>query len=245
MTLTSKKSVNGFINYGLRVMQSNPYHYFHQTLSFPTPITDAKTAKGIYFKFIKSVLKFYKSDDLAVFYKQERRSKDQTIHFHVCFLFYKQSCRPSTFLKDFRADVFKRWSNHATQGDSRPVHDANKLKEHDFSMKSIMYFTSSVVIDDKSKRPETNWWGVFNKKLITNCSVEPTKEQTKEAFSKLFKKPSRRHRSGQHNLLRRVLGDARIPDFVKNYARRGNYLPLIAYSKSNVPIWPQFNKDSE
>lgn len=126
-----------------------------------------------------------------------------------------------------------------------PSTTQNKLKEHDFSMKSIMYFTSSVVIDDKSKRPETNWWGVFNKKLITNCSVEPTKEQTKEAFSKLFKKPSRRHRSGQHNLLRRVLGDARIPDFVKNYARRGNYLPLIAYSKSNVPIWPQFNKDSE
>jgi hypothetical protein len=45
-------------------------------------------------------------------------------------------------------------------------------------------------------RAETNWWGLWNKELINNCSYKPSKDEIKHWFNELFKK-SKRSRTGQ------------------------------------------------
>ncbi len=107
----------------------------------------------------------------------------------------------------------------------------------EFNIKTLNYFTSSVVIIDKSNRQETNWWGIYNKNLILSRSIAPTKQERKEAFDRLFKM-SQRNRplsSGNVTKLRRVLGNNQTPEFIKKYARYGNYAPLIAYSIPRMP----------
>jgi len=192
----SRKAVNNFISFGLRVIQANPLYYFHQTLSFPVPVVVAKEAKQIFNKFVKSVLKFYEKNDLGIYYVQERRTNG-TIHYHVCFFFFsadKLPFAPSRMKRDFRTDIFKRWSKHNYRNENcKPVHDANELNEYKFTLeKTIGYFTRALVVPDKPpKRAETIWWGTFNKENVLKRSTERTKEQVKAAFNKLFKKSSR------------------------------------------------------
>jgi hypothetical protein len=188
-TIVSRKSVNSFIESGLRIMSAKPFLYFHQTLSFPSPVLDGKAAKVVFNKFVKGVLKFYLKHELAVAYVQERR-KDGTIHFHVCFLFFEAAklpyC-PSRMRRDFRTDIFSRWN---ALNDGNAVHAANALTEHAFNQDSLLYFSRALVVDDKStKRAETNCWGLFNKKLILNRSTAPTRQEKKAVFDSFFKKP--------------------------------------------------------
>jgi|GEM_PF-2770388 len=188
LTVVSRKSVNRFIESGLRIMSAKPFLYFHQTLSFPTPILDGKAAKLVFNKFVKGVLKFYLKHEMAVAYVQETR-KDGTIHFHVCFLFFyadKLPYCPSRMRRDFRTDIFNRWN---ALNDGKAVHAANALTEHPFNQNSLNYFARALVVDDKStERTETNWWGVFNKQVISHRCTTPTKQERKAMFDAFFKK---------------------------------------------------------
>lgn len=191
-TIVSRKSVNRFIESGLRIMQAKPFLYFHQTLSFPAPVLDGKAAKLVFNKFVKGVLKFYQKHEIAIAYVQEAR-KDGTIHFHLCFLFFDADKLPycdSRMQRDFRTDIFRRWN--ALNGD-KSVHAANMLEPHEFNCETLNYFAKALVVDDKSaKRTETNWWGVFNKQPILNRSTVPTRQEKKAVFDSFFKKPASR-----------------------------------------------------
>jgi hypothetical protein len=195
MNFASKKSIHRFIAYALRIIEAKPICYYHQTLSFPVLVTDTKAAKKDFLKFIKSTLKRYADNEMAIFYKQEQRKKDNSIHYHVCFLFFNAENLPfyqSRMRRDFRTDIFARWKKCATKGLFEPVHDANELNEHQYDLKSIEYFTNAVVVLDKpTKRTATNWWGVFNKHHILNRSVQPTRQQRQKAFSQLFRQKGR------------------------------------------------------
>ncbi len=169
-------------------MSAAPVLYFHQTLTFPPPMLAAKPAKLIFNKFIKGVLKYYQKNELAGVYVQET-SKEGRIHFHVCFLFFcvdKLPYCPSRRHRDFRADIFKRWN---AANDFKAVHPANVLKEHPFDLKSLEYFTKALIVaDDSTTRAETNWWGLFNKQLITSRAATPTRQKKKEVFDAFFKR---------------------------------------------------------
>jgi hypothetical protein len=189
-TMVSRKSVNRFIESGLRIMSAKPFLHFHQTLSFPTPILDGKAAKLIFNKFVKGVLKFYQKHEMAVFYVQETR-KDGAIHFHVCFLFFDADKLPycdSRMHRDFRTDIFSRWN---ALNDGKAVHAANALTEHQFNQDSLNYFARALVVGDKStKRAETNWWGMFNKQPVLSRSAVPSRQEKKAMFDAFFKRPN-------------------------------------------------------
>lgn len=211
MTFVSRKSVNRFIEHGLRIIAAKPMLFYHQTLTFPAALTEAKTAKAIFNKFIKSVLKFYQQNDMAVMYVQETRTRYDAIHFHVCFIFFSADKLPfckSRMRREFRADIFKRWIKHSSQNDSEPVHCANKLEEHEFNKDSMLYFTRALTVDSEhTKRAETNWWGCFNNELILNRSPAPTKQEKKSVFDLFFKKPSPKQaiklrQTGKNELIR-------------------------------------------
>jgi hypothetical protein len=200
-TVVSRKSVNRFIDTGLRIMSTKPCLYFHQTLTFPTPIVDARAAKQVFNKFVKGVLKFYQKHEMAIAYVQERRL-DRTLHFHVCFLFFDANKLPycdSRMQRDFRTAIFSRWN--ALNG-GKSVHDANKLEPREFNRETVNYFARALVVDDKlTKRTETNWWGVFNKQPILNCSAVPTRQEKKAVFDAFFKKPSLKlHRAAEQRV---------------------------------------------
>jgi len=192
LTVVSRKSVNGFIEHGLRIIAAKPQLFFHQTLTFPLPITDAKTAKVVFTKFIKGVLKFYAKNDMAVVYFQERRKVDGTIHFHVCFLFFNAERLPGRYSRrrrDFRTDIFKRWND--LNGGSA-VHPANTLEEHPFNQDSLLYFARALTVTDESestRRAETNWWGGFNNHVVFARYPEPiARQQRKAMFDTIFKR---------------------------------------------------------
>lgn len=192
-TVVSRKSVNRFIESGLRIMSAKPSLYFHQTLSFPSPVTDARAAKQVFNKFVKGVLKRYQQHEMAVAYIQERRKKDGTLHFHVCFLFFgadKLPYCPSRMRRDFRTAIFSRW-NELNGGKS--VHAANALQSHEFNQDTLQYFARALVVGNESThRAETNWWGLFNKQVILRRCTAPTKQQRKSVFDAFFKKCQRR-----------------------------------------------------
>jgi hypothetical protein len=201
-TLVSRKSANGFIEYGLRIIAAKPYRYFHQVLSFPAAITDAKTAKRHFTKFMKQLLKFYGMNDMACIYAQETRENQNAIHFHVCILFFNPNNLPfceSRMYRDFRTDIFKRW-NELNQ--DKLVHDANKLKERQFNQESLYYFARALNVTDESERTTrtaTNWWGGFNTKIIFARSTRPTIQERKVVFDAFFKKPTVKRRFTKRN----------------------------------------------
>ncbi len=194
-TIVSRKSVNRFIDAGLRIMSAKPFLYFHQTLSFPAPVTDARAAKQVFNKFVKGVLKFYQQHEMAVAYVQERRERENAIHFHVCFLFFDAAKLPycgSRMQRDFRTDIFSRWN--AWNGD-KSVHAANTLEPHKFTRETLNYFARALVVAGAAKsRAETNWWGLFNKQVISRRCTTPTKQERKAVFDALFKKPTTKPR---------------------------------------------------
>lgn len=185
-TFVSRKSVNRFIEFGLRGISAKPHLYFHQTLTFPA-IIEAKPAKRIFNRFIKGVSKFYQRHELAVVYAQEAR-KSGAVHFHVCFLFLSPENLPfhaSRIYRDFRTDIFRRW-NALNEG--KAVHHANLLKEHSFNRDSLEYFTQALIVADRAtSRAQTNWWGTFNKHLILRRSSAPSTREKKDAFRAFFK----------------------------------------------------------
>ena len=175
-------------------MSAKPCHYFHQTLTFPIDVFDAKHAKKIFTNCMKDVLKLYKNNELAVLYVQERR-KDLTNHFHVCFMFFDEKKLPfdRDIYKDFRADIFKRWSNHVNFNQFKATRKGNKLRQHEFNLKSLNYFCQDVqVAEGRTKRGEVNWWGCFNRDVFLSRSAAPTKHQKKTVFNEFFKKRRRR-----------------------------------------------------
>ena len=190
-TVVSRKSVNRFIDTGLRIMSAKPCLHFHQTLTFPAPIVDARAAKLVFNKFVKGVLKFYQRHEMAVAYVQEKRKRDNTLHFHLCFLFFDAAKLPycdSRMHRDFRTDIFSRWN--ALNGD-KCVRVANRLELHQFNRETVNYFARALVVGDEStRRAETNWWGLFNKQVILRRCTTPTKPQRKAEFEAFFKKPT-------------------------------------------------------
>jgi hypothetical protein len=188
-TVVSRKSVNRFIDCGLRVISAKPFLHFHQTLTFPSPVVNAKAAKLVFHKFAKGVLKFYQGHELAFTYVQERRKRDRTIHFHLCFLFFgadKLPYCPSRMRRDFRTDIFNRWN---ALNDGKAVHPANTLEPHEFNQDTLKYFARALIVDETStRRGETSWCGVFNKQLILSRCTTPTKQQRKAVFDGFFKK---------------------------------------------------------
>jgi hypothetical protein len=188
LTIVSRKSVNRLIDAGLRIVSAKPCLYFHQTLTFPAPVTDARAAKLTFNKFVKSVLKFYQRHEMAVAYVQERRKRDSTLHFHVCFLFFDAAKLPycdSRRRRDFRTDIFSRWN--ALNG-GKCVHAANTLEPHEFNHEAMRYFARALAIaDDATSRTETNWWGQFNKQAISRRCTAPTKQERKAVFDSFFK----------------------------------------------------------
>ena len=187
-TLVSRKSTNRFIEHGLRVISAKPHLYFHQTLTFPTPILAAKDAKLVFTRFIKCVLKFYRTNSMSVFYVQERR-KDRAIHFHVCFLFFcadQLPYAPSRMRRDFRTDIFNRWNR---LNGLKAVRVANALIEHQFNLDSLEYFARAlIVVDESISRAETIWWGIFNRQQIASRGSAPTSQQKKTVFNNFFTK---------------------------------------------------------
>ena len=188
-TIISRKSVNRFIDSGLRIMSAKPCLHFHQTLTFPIPIVDARTAKLLFNKFVKGVLKFYQKYEIAISYVKEKRERDNTIHFHLCFLFFDAHKLPycnSRMQRDFRRDIFSRWN---VLNGGKCVRAANTLEAHEFNRETVNYFARALVVDDEFvHRAETNWWGLFNKQVILRRCTEPTKQQRKVEFGALFKK---------------------------------------------------------
>ena len=188
LTQVSRKAVNRFIHCGLRIMAAKPALYFHQILSFPKPIYETKVAKAIFNKFMKGVSKYYRDSELAVLHIQERRN-DGTIHFHLCFVFFsaeKMPYSPSRMHRDFRTDIYKRWNG---LNNLKLVHVANQLKQHEFDLETLRYFCRAVEVPETgTKRPESNWWGLWNKKLVLKHSSPPSMKQTKAAFNEFFKK---------------------------------------------------------
>jgi hypothetical protein len=193
-TVVSRKSVNRFIDTGLRIMSAKPCLYFHQTLSFPAPVVDARAAKLVFNKFVKGVLKFYQRHEMAIAYVQERRL-NRTLHFHVCFLFFDADKLPycdSRMQRDFRTDIFSRWN--ALNG-GKSVRAANTLEPHEFNRETVSYFARALVVGDESaRRAETNWWGLFNKPVILRRCTAPAKQQRKAMFDAFFKKSSAKPR---------------------------------------------------
>ncbi len=191
-TVVSRKSVNRFIDAGLRIVSAKPCLYFHQTLTFPAPVIEARAAKLVFNKFVKGVLKFYHRHEMAVAYVQERRL-DKSLHFHVCFLFFDAAKLPycdSRMHRDLRTDIFSRWN--ALNG-GKSVRAANKLGLHEFNRETVSYFARALVVGDEStRRAETNWWGLFNKQVIFRRCSAPTKQQRKAEFDAFFKKCERR-----------------------------------------------------
>lgn len=192
-TAVSRRSVNRFIGQGLRIIAAKPFCHLHQTLTFPTPTTDAQQAKAVFTRFMKGVLKVYSRHALSVFYVQEKRT-DGTVHYHVSFLFFDRDnlpFAPSRLRRDFRTDIFRRWQHL----NSSVVHDANELNEHPFDLETLRYPARALLVSDApTKRGETIWWGVFNKQPVLNRSTEPTKAQTRHAFDALFKRPHQQPR---------------------------------------------------
>lgn len=192
-TVASRKSVNGFIEHGLRVIAAKPAFHFHQTLTFPTAITEPKAAKTAFLRFIKPVMKHYGRFDMACAYYQETRERKLAIHFHVCFFFFREDNLPfcqSRLRRDFRTDLFKRWN--AIVG-GLAVHKANALTEHPvFNQDSMCYFTKALFVSDgPTERAETNWWGGFNNHLIEARSAVPTRLEKKAAFDAFFRRGER------------------------------------------------------
>ena len=188
LTRTSRKSVNRFLLLALRVIAASPVIHFHQTLTFPWKMNDATAAKQIFFRFIKEICAAYAKDGIAGLYVQESR-KDEAIHFHVSFLFFRAEnlkFSPSRLYIDFRHDIFERWNR---LNDLKAVHKANEMKEHKFDMETMRYFTKAIMVDDGlAKREQTNWWGGFNKRIIFRCSQIPSRQEIKAAYNASFKK---------------------------------------------------------
>lgn len=184
----SRKSINRFLGFGLRIVEAKPCIYFHQTLSFPGLMSDAIVAKTIFTKFIKGVLKYFDNNELSVFYVEERRESQAAIHYHVAFLFFspeKLPFSPSVLHRNLRAHIFKRW-NDVNNG--KAVHAANQLHEHQFNEASIDYFSRAVsVTNGSTKREGTIWWGAFKKEHVESRSSKPTTDEINCLFEKLFK----------------------------------------------------------
>lgn len=185
--VVSRRSVNRFIALGLRIIEATPVHYFHQTLTFPKLVTSSKQAKSRLMQFFKNVTKSYAHCELAIFYVQERRSNGG-IHYHVCFLFLCEKNLPfssSRMEREFRADIFRRWN--ALNG-AECVHPANRLNEHKFDIGSLDYLAKVKVVATLSKRAETNWWGLHNKRVLYRRSTEPATLQIAALFEAIFRK---------------------------------------------------------
>jgi hypothetical protein len=214
MNKVSKKSVNRFIERGLRIIAAKPVLYYHQTLSFPKPIIETKDAKKIFVKFIKQVLKAYRDNEMSIHYVQERR-RNGTIHYHVSFLFFDADKLPyakSRRYRDFRTDIFNRWNRF---NDLKAVRVANKLKEHLYDFDSINYFAKGLVVSEGStERSETNWWGTYNKEYILNRTTAPTKNEVKFAFGIFFKKSSRNHCTVKPSRMKDGVCIGKIPEAV-------------------------------
>jgi len=187
-TEVSKKSINRFIRIGIKIAEAKPVH-FHQTLTFPQPFPDEKTAKKVFNKFMKGVIKYYGKYGLAALCIQEKRKNGETIHYHVCFLIFTPDrfpFAPSRLDRDFRTDLFKRW-NSVNGGNADRT--ANALIQHDFGFDTINYFASALeIVEHPPKRSKTNWWGLWNKELINNCSYEPSKHEINHWFNEMFNK---------------------------------------------------------
>ena len=177
-------------------MAAKPVIYYHQTLTFSKPIYDSKSAKRIFNRFMKAVIKHYGNLGLSALHVQERR-KDGTLHYHVCFLIFtpdRFSFAPSHFYRDFRTDLYKRW-NKLNGG--KCAHVANKLIPHEYNLESIYYFCKALEIPDvPPKRAETNWWGLWNEELVNKNPYNPSKNEVRNWFNEIFKK-SNTHRSNQ------------------------------------------------
>jgi hypothetical protein len=226
MNVVSKKSVKRYVERGLRIKAAKPVLHYHQTLTFPQPILEVKDAKKIFVKFIKQVLKFYKNNEMSIYYVQERR-KDGALHYHVSFLFFVADKLPyvqSRIYRDFRTDIFNRWNGF---NDFKCARVANKLKEHPFDLDSINYFAKGLHITaEATNRPETNWWGVYNKQYIDSRSTEPTKQEKDFAFGIFFKKSSRNHCAIKSSRIKTCIGIGEIPEAVSVSFVCDNVLPV-------------------
>jgi hypothetical protein len=226
MNKVSKKSINRFIERGLRINKAKPVLYYHQTLTFPEPILEETDAKKTFVKFIKQVLKAYKDNEMSIHYVQERR-KNGTIHYHLCFLFFDCAKLPytdSVRYSKLRKDIFNRWNR---LNDLNVVHVANKLKEHLFDFDSIDYFAKGLVIsEDSTERPETNWWGTYNKEYILNRATAPTKDEVEFAFGTFFKKRSRNHRTIEPSGVKNGVCIGKIPEAISISGVCDNGLPV-------------------
>jgi hypothetical protein len=188
----SRKSVNKFIDYGLRIISAKPCLYFHQVLSFSPSVFDPVQAKKMFNRFIKVIEDEYKNNELAGLYVMEKRA-NSSLHFHACFLFFREDKLPFSKTRrrrEFRTDIFNRWSKLNV---SKLAHVANELVEHKFDLKSLDYFCQALHVLDTSTvrgqttRDKTNWWGRFNKKAVLSRSTAPTMRQRKAAFNQFFK----------------------------------------------------------
>lgn len=214
MNKVSKKSINRFIERGLRIIKAKPVLYYHQTLTFPEPILEEKDAKKTFVKFIKQVLKAYRDNEMSIHYVQERR-KNGAIHYHLCFIFFDRAKLPytdSVRYRKLRADIFNRWNR---LNDLKTVRVANKLKEHLFDFDSINYFAKGLVVsEDSTERAETNWWGTYNKEYILNRATAPTKDEVKFAFGIFFKKSSRNHCTVKPSRIKDGVCIGKIPEAI-------------------------------
>lgn len=231
----SKKSVNRFLKTGLQIMAAKPKVYFHQTLTFATPVYDARLAKAIFNKYMKAVMKKYKVNGLVALHVQERRN-DGSQHFHVCFLIFalhRLPFEPSRLYRDFRTDSYRMWHN---LNDGETVHKANRLIPHEFNFETIYYFCQALeVSENPPERAETNWWGLWNKKLVYNSGFKPSKTEVEQWFNEMFKK-SKRCSKTQFNLedwigtttaiIPKQLGDYSGSHFNRPLLHRPNHSPL-------------------
>jgi hypothetical protein len=126
--------------------------------------------------------------------------------------------------RDFRTDIFKRWN--AFNG-SNLAHVGNGLEEHEFNLKSLLYFASALTVAEESestKRGETNWWGGFNNDLILNRSTKPTRQEKRAVFDSFFKKPTlKQRRAAEQRMMRQKPVQNCAKDKVSN-ANSKNYL---------------------
>lgn len=246
MSFVSRKTINRFIDLSLRATAAKPL-YFHQLLSFPNPdykcpMIDATKAKGILNKFLKGVTKKYSSNDMSCIFIQERRSSDKTIHFHLCLLFFSLDKLPYALTRmhlDLKSDLFKRWKK-LNAGIGKCSRKGNGIKTQEFDLKSLGYFANAVVVADKTKRAETNWFGVYNKKLIENRAPAPSRKERKAIFDKLFQKvddnyiPPENQKScpRAHWNNRRNEERAIVVDYFKNMPSRSNNFGIVLTSPS-------------
>src|ERR1041385_4329949 len=108
----TRESIRRFVKLYLS-LKDTPYWY-HQTLTFGSKVEDTSDAKIALKRFLDSVfVELGKEYEVAVIYLVGRQ-ENNSIHFHVLFLFYGQpALAPEALREKLWGILWKRWQKQS------------------------------------------------------------------------------------------------------------------------------------